>query len=143
MKTKMNDSEFQVGQRYQTIDRAPKVRPRRGLSIIEPTSSTFVNLPDFPNAKAPQQDFGNGQLVIPGPPKRVEDIQNQEIRDQHINPQKYYPKGYMPELLVDWPVEGDLVVPVEQLPENLRKSMGDRWRTKVKNNKILEEQAKE
>lgn len=100
-------------------------------------------LPDFPNAKAPQQDFGNGQLVIPGPPKRVEDIQNQEIRDQHINPEKYYPKGYMPELLVDWPVEGDLVVPVEQLPENLRKSMGDRWRTKVKNNKILEEQAKE
>ena len=81
--------------------------------------------------------------MIPGPPKRVEDIQNQEIRDQHINPEKYYPKGYMPELLVEWPVEGDLVVPVEQLPENLRKSMGDRWRTKVKNNKILEEQAKE
>jgi ribonuclease Z len=54
----------------------------------------------------------------------------------------YYPKGSTPELLEEWPVEGDLVVPVEQLPESLRKSMGDRWRTRVKNNEILKEQAK-
>ena len=48
----------------------------------------------------------------------------------------------MPELLKDWPVEGDLVVPLEVLPENLKKSMSDRWRTRVENNKILKEQAK-
>jgi len=29
------------------------------------------------------------------------------------------------------------------MPENLRKSMGDRWRQKVRNNEILEEQAKQ
>jgi hypothetical protein len=40
-------------------------------------------------------------------------------------------------------VDADLVVPVEMLPESLMKSMGDRWRLKVKNNKILEEQAKD
>jgi hypothetical protein len=34
------------------------------------------------------------------------------------------------------------VVPVEQLPENLKTSMGDRRRTKVKNKKVFEEQAK-
>jgi len=49
----------------------------------------------------------------------------------------------MPELLEEWPVGGDLVVPVEVLPENLKNSMGDRWRQKVRNNEILEEQAKE
>jgi len=32
---------------------------------------------------------------------------------------------------------------LEQLPESLMKSMGDRWRQKVENNKILEEQVKE
>lgn len=98
-------------------------------------------LPDFPNSKAPQFDFGNGQLVVPHPPTSREEIQNQEIRDQQLDPDLYYPKDYKPQLLEDWPVEGDLVVPVEQLPENLKQSMSDRWRTKVKNNEILEEQA--
>ena len=36
-----------------------------------------------------------------------------------------------------------MVVPVEQLPENLKQSMGDRWRQKVRNNEILDEQAAE
>jgi ribonuclease BN (tRNA processing enzyme) len=99
-------------------------------------------LPKFPNSKAPQFDFGNGQLIVPHPPTSRDEIQNQEIRDQQLDPDVYYPKGYKPELLEEWPVEGDLVVPVEQMPENLRKSMGDRWRTKVKNTEILEEQAK-
>ena len=99
-------------------------------------------LPDFPNSKAPQFDFGNGQLVVPHPPTSREEIQNQQIRDQELDPDLYYPKGYKPELLEDWPVEGDLVVPVEQMPENLRKSMGDRWRTKVKNTEALKEQGK-
>ena len=100
-------------------------------------------LPDFPNSKAPQFDFGNGQMVVPEPVNSRKDIQNQEIRDQQLDPDLYYPKGYKPELLEEWPVDGDLVVPIEMVPESLRKSMGDRWRLKVKNNKILEEQAKQ
>ena len=46
----------------------------------------------------------------------------------------------MPHLLEDWPVEGDLVVPMDQLPDNLKQSMGAQWRLKKKNQKILEEQ---
>ena len=63
------------------------------------------------------------------------------MRDQQIDPAEYYPKGYYPELLEDWPVEGDLVVPLEDLPENLRESMGAAWRQKEKNQKILDEQS--
>ncbi len=100
-------------------------------------------LPDFPNSKAPQQDFGNGQLIIPLPPTSRKEIQNQEIRDQQLDPALYYPEGYYPQLLEEWPVDSDLVVPVEQLPPSLLDSMGDRWRQKVENNKILEEQAKQ
>ncbi len=99
-------------------------------------------LPDFPNAKAPQQDFGNGQLIIPMPPTSRAEIQNQEIRDQQLDPDLYYPEGYKPELLEEWPADGDLVVPLDMLPPSLINSMGDRWRQKVENNKILDEQAK-
>ena len=56
---------------------------------------------------------------------------------------EYYPKNYHPELLENWPVDGDLVVPEEVLPANLKESMGASWRQKMKNLKILEEQEKE
>ena len=100
-------------------------------------------LPDFPNSKAPQFDFGNRQLIVPLPPTSRQEIQNQEIRDQQLDPDLYYPEGYKPDLLEEWPVDSDLVVPLEMLPENLKKSMSDRWRTKVENNKVLDEQAKQ
>jgi hypothetical protein len=54
-----------------------------------------------------------------------------------IDPAKYYPEGYMPELLEDWPVQGDLVVPLDQLPDNLKDSMGAEWRLREKNRKAL------
>ncbi len=99
-------------------------------------------LPDFPNSRAPQFDFTNGQLVVPHPIHAREDIQEPFVREQQIDPKKYYPKGYMPELLEEWPVKGDLVAPIESLPANLRDSMGGQWRLKNKNQKILDEQAK-
>ena len=99
-------------------------------------------LPDFPNSQAPQFNFDNGQLVVPHPPTSREEIQEPFVREQEIDPEEYYPEGYHPELLEDWPVEGDLVVPVEAMPENLRDSMGDRWRNTKKNQKALEEQKK-
>jgi len=99
-------------------------------------------LPDFPNSRAPQFDFTNGQLVVPHPPHAREDIQEPFVREQQIDPELYYPKGYMPHLLEDWPVKGDLVVPLDALPENLRNSMGGAWRHKQKNQKVLEEQQK-
>ena len=61
---------------------------------------------------------------------------------QQIDPRKYYPKGYHPELLEDWPVEGDLVVPLDALPENLRQNMGHSWRQREANQEVLREQAK-
>ena len=71
------------------------------------------------------------------------EIQNQEIRDQQLDPDLYYQEGYKPELLEDWPVDGDLVAPIDSMPENLKQSMSDRWRQKVRNQKILDEQAAE
>ena len=59
------------------------------------------------------------------------------MREQQIDPEDYYPEGYLPELLEDWPVEGDLVVPVEQLPENLKQSMGQEWRLRERNREAL------
>jgi hypothetical protein len=99
-------------------------------------------LPDFPNSRAPQFDFTNGQLVVPHPPTTREEIQEPFVRDQQIDPKEYYPEGYFPHLLEEWPVESDLVVPVDQLPENLKDSMGAAWRDKQKNLKIIEEQNK-
>jgi ribonuclease BN (tRNA processing enzyme) len=99
-------------------------------------------LPDFPNSRAPQFDFSNGQLVVPLPPHRREDIQEPFVREQQIDPKKYYPKEYTPELLEDWPVDSDLVVPLDAMPDNLRENMGHSWRQREANQKVLREQAK-
>ncbi len=96
-------------------------------------------LPDFPNSRAPQFDFTNGQLVVPHPPTSREEIQEPFVREQQIDPDLYYPKGYKPELLEHWPVETDLVAPVEALPPNLQKSMGAAWRHREANRKILDD----
>jgi len=98
-------------------------------------------LPDFPNSRAPQFDMSNGQLIVPLPRRTREEIQEPFIREQQIDPDKYYPKGYKPDLLEEWPVEDDLVIPVEALPDNLRESMGAEWRLRQKNQAILKEQA--
>lgn len=97
-------------------------------------------LPEFPNNRSPQFDFSNGQLIVPLPPTSREKIQEQFVRDQQIDPKEYYPKGYHPVLLEDWPVKTDLVVPLDQLPDNLKSGMGEAWNLKQKNLKILEEQ---
>ncbi len=97
-------------------------------------------LPKFPNNRAPQFNFDNGQLIVPHPTTSREEIQEPFVREQQIDPDLYYPADYMPELLEEWPVEGDLVVPVDQLPDRLRESMGGAWRHQQKNQKILDEQ---
>ena len=100
-------------------------------------------LPDYPNNRSPQFDFTNGQLVVPHPPKRREDIQEPFVREQQVDPKKYYSNGYHPELLEHWPVEGELVVPLDSLPDNLKESMGAEWRLRQKNQKVLQEQNRE
>lgn len=97
-------------------------------------------IPDYPNSRAPQFDLTNGQLIVPKPPTSREEIQEPFVREQQIDPAKYYPEGYHPELLEEWPVAGDLVIPVEQLPENLSRSMGEAWRLRQKNREVLEKQ---
>ena len=72
-----------------------------------------------------------------------EEIQEPFVREQEIDPKKYYPEGYYPHLLQEWPVESDLVVPFDALPENLKQSMGDAWRHRQKNSKLIEEQSKD
>ena len=116
-----------------------------GIVVNMTKDSVWVRegiLPDFPNSRAPQFDFSNGQLVVPHPPTTREKIQEPFVRQQQIDPKKYYPEGYHPHLLETWPVDGDLVVPMEALPDNLKESMGAAWRLKQKNQKILDEQGK-
>jgi len=85
-------------------------------------------LPDYPNSRAPQFDFDGGQLVVPHPPTSRDEIQDPFVREMEIPPSEYYPPDYHPELLTEWPVEGDLVVPLEALPPELLDGMGQGWR---------------
>jgi hypothetical protein len=55
-------------------------------------------------------------------------MQEPFVREKEIDPAKYYPDGYHPELMTEWPVESDLVVPVDVLPESMFQSMGENWR---------------
>jgi len=84
--------------------------------------------PDYPNSRSPQFDLSKGYLEVPHPRLDRSDIQEPFVREKQIDPAKYYPEGYMPELLETWPVEGDLIVPVEDLPQRMSESMGARYR---------------
>ena len=88
-------------------------------------------IPKFPNSRAPQFDFSNGQLVVPHPTTSRQEIQEPFVREHEIDPNLYYPKDYHPELLPVWPVSTDLVVPIHALPPAMLKSMGDAWRKKA------------
>jgi hypothetical protein len=96
-------------------------------------------LPDFPNSRAPQFDLAGGKLVVPHPPKSREDIQEPFVRQQEIDPRDYYPRKYHPDLLSEWPVETDLVIPEEALPDKLKKSMGEAARKKAANLEVLKQ----
>ena len=89
-------------------------------------------LPEYPNSRAPQYDFDDGVLVVPGPPTSRAEIQEPAIRESEVPPSDYYPEGYEPVLLTEWPVDGDLVVPLELFPESLRNGMGQNWRARKK-----------
>ena len=97
-------------------------------------------IPEFPNSRAPQFDFSTGQLIVPHPPTSRKEIQESFVREHEIDPNLYYPKGYHPMLLPEWPVSGDLVVPVETMPPAMLNSMGEAWRKQQAN---LEELKKE
>ncbi|MFV2063890.1 MAG: guanitoxin biosynthesis MBL fold metallo-hydrolase GntH [Chloroflexota bacterium] len=85
-------------------------------------------LPDYPNSRSPQFDFDDGALVVPEPTTSRQEIQEPFVREMEIPPEDYYPEDYHPELLTEWPVDGDLVVPTEVLPTQLLESMGANWR---------------
>jgi hypothetical protein len=98
-------------------------------------------LPDYPNSRAPQFDLAGGKLVVPHPPKSRKDIQEPFVRQQEIDPRDYYPRKYHPDLLTEWPVETDLVIPSGALPEKLKKSMGEAARKKAANLEVLRQSA--
>ena len=66
-------------------------------------------------------------------------VELRKLTGKQIDPDDYYPEGYTPELLEEWPADSDIVVPIEALPDNLRKSMGGHWELTQKNRKALEE----
>lgn len=88
-------------------------------------------IPDFPNNRAPQYDLRDGEdFRVPLPTSSREKVQSQEIRDLEIDEVLYYPEGYKPELMKHWPIDSDLVIPAEQLPETMRQGMGEAQRDK-------------
>ena len=87
-------------------------------------------IPRFPNNRPPQFDFDNGAFVAPVPNQRREDMQEPFIREMEVPPQEYYPKEYHPELLQQWPVEHDLVIPIEAMPPQMFQSMSAEWRNR-------------
>jgi ribonuclease Z len=97
-------------------------------------------LPDYPNSRAPQFDLSGGKLVVPHPPTSRAEIQEPFVRQQEIDPREYYPDDYHPELLEEWPVAGDLVIPIEALPDRMRETMGEAARKKAANQAVLRQQ---
>jgi len=97
-------------------------------------------IPKFPNSRAPQFDFSTGQLVVPHPPTSRKEIQEPFVREHEIDPNLYYPKGYHPGLLPEWPVAGDLVVPIAIMPPQMLNSMGEAWRKKQENLEALKKE---
>jgi ribonuclease BN (tRNA processing enzyme) len=96
-------------------------------------------LPDFPNSRAPQFDFDSGQLVVPKPTTSREEIQEPFVREMEIPPEEYYPEDYHPELLTEWPVDSDLVIPLEMMPPAMLQGMGESWRDKKAYEKHISE----
>ena len=89
-------------------------------------------LPDYPNNRAPQFDMADGKdFVVPHPRHARKDIQQQEIRDLEVEPKEYYPEGYHPQLLTEWPIESDLVIPTEQVPDSMKQGMGEAARDRA------------
>lgn len=97
--------------------------------------------PDYPNSRSPQFDLAAGKLVVPLPPTSRQEIQEPFVRNQEIDPRDYYPRRYYPELLQEWPVDSDLVIPVEALPDKLKQTMGEAHRKKAENLEKLREEA--
>ena len=59
---------------------------------------------NYPNMSPLQVDMAsNGDLVVPAPLNRRQDVQEQAIRDAEIPADRYYPKGYQPDMLPFWP----------------------------------------
>ncbi len=125
---------------FDNIPHKSRICVRRSIVLWLPTLQFFNSSGRWKGIQRHSFDFTNGQLVVPHPPTSREEIQEPFVREQQIDPAKYYPEGYHPELLEDWPVEGDLVVPLEKAPDDLTDGMGQEWRLRNKNRKILEEQ---
>ena len=100
-------------------------------------------LPDYPNNRSPQQDFSSGQFVIPPSLHHREDIQDHGIRDSEIDPNDYYPEGYQPELIPRWPLDTELVIPIEDVPPQLVDTMGQNWRHRQAYKAEMERRASE
>lgn len=56
-----------------------------------------------------------------------------------IPPEEYYPENYHPELLTEWPVDSDLVVPLEMMPPAMVAGMGQAWRERQAYKKHISE----
>ena len=96
-------------------------------------------LPNYSDSRAPQQDYSDGQLVVPYPPTSRQGIQEPFVGETENPPEQDYPDGYYPDLSTEWPTDSDLVAPVEHLADFLVASMGESRRDKQEQKKHISE----
>jgi hypothetical protein len=77
--------------------------------------------------------------VVPHPPNNINDIQEPFIREQEVAPEDYYPEGYHPKLLREWPVDSDVVIPMDLMPPQMLAGMGAAWRQQQAYKKHIDE----
>ena len=120
------------------ITRLDRGRNRTELTLVGlDTIGLCVGRFDFKVSS--EAGFDDGQLVVPEPPTSRQEIQEPFVREQEIPPAEYYPEGYHPEVLDEWPISGDLVVPLDQMPPQMLAGMGDAWQKRKAYKKHISE----
>ncbi len=85
-------------------------------------------LPDYPNSRAPQFDFDDGQLVVPHRPPAVRKSRS-PLSGKTDRSLGVLPRRLPPRTLGGVAGDGDLVVPMDQMPPQMLQGMGQSWRT--------------
>ena len=79
-------------------------------------------LPDNPNKGTPQFRFYNSQSIIPLPVESSEETEELFGQERQVDRASLYPVGYLPHFPEHWPVNSEVIVPVETLSESAEQS---------------------
>ena len=63
------------------------------------------------SSQTPKPYFTSETITFPAPRHQVYDVINETIEANEIDPALWYPEGHMPELVREWPLTEDVVIP--------------------------------